>query len=202
MTGANGTNSIGVLGYTTLTTYGVAIGMPSAAGSTYQVIYGGLAYVAPAEDQTVTRSHFLVQSATAGCVNDSATVGTDGLNIATALYSEPVTFTINPAGCTGGAGCINTALNSPNAGPAGQSTLAADAGTAGWAVGQPVIFWNSGGTTPTGLTDGKVYFLGSVSGANVTLLSTTSSAVVVPSSQGDDATQYLQRLPLAAISIH
>ena len=69
-------------------------------------------------------------------------------------------------------------------------------------IGDPVIYWNSGGTTPTGLADGKVYFLASVATTNVTLSATKGGAVVVPSTQGDDATQYLQKLPLAVISLN
>ena len=174
---------------------------PSAQGTTYNVVYGGLARLLPTEDSAVTRGHYLIQSATAGRVDDSATVTTIGLNIAKALYSEAVSATINPAGCTGGSGCINTALDTPSAGPAGQITLGVDVAALGWAVGQPVVYYNSGGTTPTGLTDGNVYWLKSVSTTKVTIAATKTGAVVVPSDQGDDGTQYLQRLPLAVVSI-
>jgi hypothetical protein len=191
VTTGSATLTIGVLGGTGA----------SAQGTDYPIYTGGVAYVAQAEDQSVTRGHFLIQSGTAGKVNDSATVTTIGLNIAKALYSEGVTATINPAGCTGSAGCINTALDTPSVGPAGQFTAAVDVAALGWAVGQPVTYWNSGGTTPTGLTDGNVYWLVSVSTTKVTISATRGGAVVVPSSQGNDATQYLARLPLAAISI-
>ena len=191
VTTGSATLSIGVLG-------GVG---PSAAASTYPVITSGLAYVAQNEDVAVTRGHFLIQSATAGYCDDSATVTTIGLNIAKALYSEAVSAVIDNAGCTGSAGCINTALNTPNTGPAGQITLGVDVAALGWAAGQPVIFWNSGGTDPTGLTDGKVYFLASVATTNVTISATYGGAVVVPSDQGDDPTQYLARLPRSVLSI-
>lgn len=189
----NGTTAIGVLAPTS---NGAA-----AAGTAYGVVFGGVAYVAQAEDQTVTRAHYLCQSATAGYVADSATLCGAALGIAKALYSEGVTATINPTGCTGGAGCINTALNTPNTGPAGQITAGVDVAALGWAVGDPVVYWNSGGTTPTGLTDGSVYWLVSVSTTNVTISATKGGTVVVPSTQGDDGTQYLARLPLAVVHI-
>ena len=191
VTTGSATLTIGVLG-------GVGA---SAQGTSYPVIYGGLTYVAIAEDAAVTRGHYLLQSATAGYCSDSATVSTDGLNIAKALRSEPVSNVIVHNGCTGSAGCINTALNTPNVGPAGQITLSADVAAAGWVVGEPVTYWNSGGGTPTGLTDGATYWLVSVATTNVTISTTKGGAVLVPSSQGNDATQYLIRLPLAAVSI-
>jgi hypothetical protein len=190
------TTAIGVLGGNV--TLPVATLGPSSAGTAYGVAILGRAYVAPAEDQAVVHGHFLVMSATAGYVNDSATISTIGLNIGKALYSEPVTATINPAGCTGSAGCINTALNTPNTGPAGQITL----GTSpNWAVGDPVIYWASGGTAPTGFTTGNVYWIKSIGGANVTIAATKTGSAIVPSSQGTDATQYLARLPQAIINI-
>ena len=191
VTTGNATLTIGVLG-------GVGA---SAQGTSYPVIYGGLAYVACAEDGAITRGHYLLQSATAGYCADSATVSTDGLNIAKALRSEPVTNVIVFNGCTGAAGCVNTALNTPNNGPAGQITLSADVAAAGWVVGEPVVYWNSGGASITGLTDGATYWLVSVATTNVLISATKGGAAIVPSSQGNDATQYLQRLPLAAISI-
>lgn len=191
ITGSSETVSIGVVQSTGDT----------VQGSSYEVLMNGISYVIPIEDQAVTRSHHLLQSSTAGRLSDSATVSTDGLNIAKALYSEPVSNVINPTGCTGGSGCINTALNTPNAGPAGQITLSADVAAAGWTVGQPVVYYNSGGTTPTGLTDGQIYWLVSVATTNVTIALTKGGAVVVPSDQGNDGTQYLQRLPLAVVSI-
>ena len=191
VTTGSATLTIGVLG-------GVGA---SAQGTSYPVIYGGLAYVACAEDGAITRGHYLLQSATAGYCADSATVSTDGLNIAKALRSEPVTNVIVFNGCTGAAGCVNTALNTPNNGPAGQITLSADVAAAGWVVGEPVVYWNSGGAPITGLTDGATYWLVSVATTNVLISATKGGAAIVPSSQGNDATQYLQRLPLAAISI-
>lgn len=190
VTTGSATLSIGVLGGSG----------PSAQGAAYPVIPVGLAYVRQAEDQTVTRGHYLIQSATAGACNSSATVTTDGLNIAKSLYSEAVTAVIDPTGC-GGSGCINTALDTPSSGPAGQITLGVDVAALGWVVGQPVIYWNSTGTTPTGLTDGNVYWLLSVSTTKVTIAATQGGAIVVPSDQGDDATQYLARLPLAMVSL-
>jgi hypothetical protein len=180
---------------------GAGLTGPTVQHSDYPITIHGLAYFRPAEDGAITRGHYLLMSATDGCVADSAAVSTDGLNLGLSLYSEPVSNTINHAGCTGGAGCVNTALDTPNAGPAGQITLAADVAAAGWTVGQPVIYWNSGGTSIAGLTDGAVYWLASVATTNVTLSATKGGAVVVPTTQGDDATQYLQRLPLGIVSI-
>jgi hypothetical protein len=173
----------------------------TVAGTNYTVISSGLARVAMAEDQAVTRGHFLVVSGTAGYCDDSASISTIGLNVAQSLYSEALTATINPTGC-GGSGCINTALDTPSAGPAGQITLGVDVAALGWAVNDPVVYWNSGGTTPTGLVDGKVYFLKTVSTTKVTIAATRGGAAIVPSSQGDDGTQYLQRLPLSIVNIH
>ena len=189
--GAGGTGAIGVLG-------GVG---PSVQATAYPVIFGGQTRVAIAEDQDVALGEYLVQSGTAGKCN-ATTIGTIGLNVGRVLEIAPVTFTINHAGCTGGSGCINTALDTPSTGPAGQITLAANAAAAGWTVGDPVIFWNSGGTTPTGLTDGMVYFLVSVSTTKVTVSLTVGGTSVIPSDQGDDATQYLQRLPLSVVHVY
>jgi len=175
---------------------------PSVQGTSYPIVFAGLGRCAIEEDAAVTLAHWLIVSATAGKCNDSATLTTIGLNVGKALEAAPVTNVIAHNGCTGGTGCINTALDTPNTGPAGQITLGADVAAQGWAVGDPVIYWNSGGTTPTGLTDGKVYFLVSVATTNVTISATKGGAVVVPSTQGDDATQYLQKLPLAVIQLN
>ena len=173
----------------------------SAQGTSYSIVFGGQARVAIAEDQAATLGEYLVQSATAGKCN-AATIGTIGLNIGRVLETAPVSNTINHAGCTGGAGCVNTALDTPNAGPAGQITLAADVAAQGWVVGDPVQYWNSGGTAIAGLTDGKTYFLASVATTNVTLSATVGGAVVVPTTQGDDATQYLIKLPLSVVHVY
>lgn len=146
---------------------------PSAQGTAgYPIVFAGLGRCAIQEDAAVTLAHWLIVSATAGKCNDSATITTIGLNVGKALEAAPVSNIINNAGCTGAAGCINTALDTPNAGPAGQITLSADVAAQGWAVGDAVEYWNSGGTTPTGLTDGKVYFIASVATTNVTLSAT------------------------------
>ncbi len=175
---------------------------PSAQGSAYPVIFGGKHYCAPTEDGAFTLAHYLIIGAVSGRCTDSAAITTIGKNLGWALTAEPVSNTINPAGCTGGLGCINTALDTPSVGPAGQITLSADVAAAGWAVGDPVVYWNSGGTTPTGLTDGNTYWLVSVSTTKVTIAATKGGAVVVPTTQGDDATQYLQRLPQIAIKLY
>ena len=183
--------------------FGVATGSAACAQGTYcQIAVRSLAYVAPGEDYAVERNQWLLDLGNGYSFVDPTGNPTGAIdeNVGEALYSEPVTNTINPAGCTGSNGCINTALDTPNLGPAGQITLSANVETAGWAVGEPVIYWSSGGTTPTGLTDGAVYWLVSVSGANVTISASKGGSVIVPSSQGDDATQYLQRLPLSIIS--
>lgn len=192
-----------VLGANEILGLGIYVGTAaSVQGIAYPVAIGGITYTIPQEDVAVTRGHHLIVSATAGYVNDSATAGAASLNIGKALFAEAVSATIDPAGCTGAAGCINTALNTPNAGPAGQITLAVNVATLGWAANDPVVYWNSGGTTPTGLTDGNVYWLLSVATTNVTIAASKGGAVVVPSSQGTDATQYLLRLPKTMLNLH
>ena len=188
----SGTLAIGI--------FSTSSGVRAAQATAYPVAVGGLTRVVIAEDADGALGEYLTMSATAGYANAGA-ISTIGQNIGRILETAPVTNVIAHNGCTGAAGCINTALDTPNAGPAGQITLSADVAAQGWAVGDPVVYWNSGGVVATGLLDGFVYWLVSVSTTNVTLAATRGGAVIVPSSQGTDATQYLQKLPLATISI-
>jgi hypothetical protein len=181
-TGA-GTLAIGVLSYEP--------GVRSAAASTYPIVVAGITRVAISEDSDVALGEYLTMSATAGYA-DAAAISTIGKNIGRVLETAPVTNIIDPVGC-GGGGCINTTT--------GVITLSADVAAQGWVVNDPVIYWNSGGTTPTGLNDGYVYWLLSVATTHVTLAASRGGTLIVPTDQGDDATQYLQKLPLAIVSI-
>lgn len=172
---------------------------PSAQGTSYDIAFAGKVHMLPTEDMPIVRGTVCELSVTPGRVLMSAGA-MSGEDVGRALYSENVTATINPAGC-GGSGCINTALDTPSAGPAGQITLGVDVAALGWTVDDPVVYYDSGGVAPTGLTSGNVYWLKSVSTTKVTIAATKGGAVVVPSSQGDDATQYLQRLPKCQVNI-
>lgn len=170
---------------------GVLTGVgPSAAGTTYNIAVDGIAYVAPAEDQAITRGqHLCISGTVAGVVTSSAGICAQGKTIGKSLYSEPVTYVIAPAGC--GGSCVNTTSET--------ITLSS---APGWAVNDPVIYYNSGGTSIGGLTDGATYWVRSISGADVTLKALkTDTAAINLTSAGDDATQYLIRLPQAIINV-
>jgi hypothetical protein len=171
--GANGTSGIGVL-------RGVG---PSAQGTAYDIAIGGLAYVAMAEDQAATRNYFLIQSATAGFCNNSATVHSDGLNIGVSLYSEALFAFTAPGGVTTNTITLNSAP--------------------GWAVNDPVIYWQSGdATVPTGLTTGTVYWIRSITTRAITLSATRGGAVLaITANTGSGTTMYFQRLPKAMINL-
>ena len=72
----------------------------------------------------------------------------------------------------------------------------------GWVVGDPVVYYNSGGATIGGLTDGWVYWLLSVNTTDVTISATKGGTVVNLTDDGDDPTQYLQRLPMIHIQMN
>jgi hypothetical protein len=171
--GSAGTSGIGVL-------RGVG---PSAQGSDYEIAIGGIAYVAMAQDIAVTRNHFLVMSSTAGFCDDSATVNADGLNVGVAMYSEALYAFTAPGGVTTNTITLNSAP--------------------GWAVNDPVIYWQSGdATVPTGLTTGTVYWIRSITTTAITLSATRGGAVLaITANTGSGTTMYFQRLPLAMINI-
>lgn len=153
-------------------------------GTTYDVCIGGYGYVAPDEDETVTRGYIVYGSTgTAGYAKFSATVAEANHNAEIGHTVEScAAFTIDPA--TG----VNT----------GTETITVS-GSHGWAANTAVIYWNSGGASIGGLTDGKVYWVTSPSGATLKLSSSPGGAAIDLTSAGDDATQYLMKLPLCVI---
>lgn len=163
---------------------------PSASGTTYNIVLTGIAHVVLAEDQAVTRGQYLcIDASTAGYAAPSSSLCAQGKGIGKALYSEPVSYTIDPAGC--GGSCVNTSTDT--------ITLAS---APGWAVDDPVVYWASGGSAIGGLMSGYVYWIHSITGADVTLKATKDGTTKVDlTSAGDDSTQYLQRLPQAIVNI-
>ncbi len=157
----------------------------TAADSYYSIGTHGVTYLIPAEDVVaVTRGHVLyVDDTNAGCVDDNASLQAAGLNVGVSLMSEAaVTFN--------GADDVDPAAN----------TIVLDSAP-GWAVNDPVIFWDSGDTAPTGMTDGKVYWIKSISSATVTLTDARSGTVLDITGDGSGTTMYLMRLPLAALRL-
>ena len=163
---------------------------PSASGTKYNIVLTGLAHVVLAEDHAVTRGQYLcIDASTAGYAAPSSSLCAQGKGIGKALYSEPVSYTIDPAGC--GGSCVNTSTDT--------ITLAS---APDWAVDDPVVYWASGGTSIGGLVSGHVYWIHSITGAAVTLKATKDATVKVDlTSAGNDATQYVQRLPQAIVNI-
>lgn len=164
---------------------------PSASGTEYNIVLTGIAHVVLAEDQAVTRGQYLcIDASTAGyAAPSSSSLCAQGKGIGKALYSEPVSYTIDPAGC--GGSCVNTSTET--------ITLAS---APGWAVDDPVVYWASGGSAIGGLMSGYVYWIHSITGADVTLKATKDGTTKVDlTSAGDDSTQYLQRLPQAIVNI-
>lgn len=153
----------------------------SAQGTVYDVVVSGQAYVAPAEDVAATRGHWLYQSATAGYAADTATYATaDSLIIGQALYSEAIIE-------------ISTAT-------AGTDVLVMASDPA-WVVNDPVIYWDSGGSAITGLTDGSVYWIKTESTTSITLSATKGGAVLDIGGDWSAADgPYLIRLPQAVIN--
>ena len=153
----------------------------SAAGTDAHVAVQGIAYVYPTTGTTVTRGHFLVQSATAGACDDSATIGAAGLTIGKALYSEAPDVIVSATATTDAI----VLTSAP-----------------GWAVGDPVLYFEAGGASIAGLTTGIVYWVKTIASATVTLAPTRGSATTVDiTSDGTCTTQYLIRLPQAVVNI-
>jgi hypothetical protein len=153
----------------------------SAQGTDYRVAVQGIAYVCPSTGTSVTRGHFLVQSATAGVVDDSATLGAAGLTIGKSLYSEAPNVIVSATGSTN----VIVLTSAP-----------------GWAIGDPVVYYEAGGASIAGLVTGTVYWIKSITSATITLAPTRGSATEVDiTADGTCTTQYLMRLPQAVVNI-
>lgn len=164
------------------TALGVLAGIgPSAQGTAYGIVVSGLAHVTPSSGTAVTRGHFLCQSATAGVVDDSATLCTAGLTIGKALYSEATDVLVS-ATATSDEIVLTSAP--------------------GWAVGDPVAYYEAGGAAIAGLTSGNVYWIKTISSATVTLCATKGCGTAVNiTADGTITTQYLIRLPQAVVHV-
>jgi len=152
----------------------------SAAGTVYGIVVSGIGYVTPALNQAVTRGHFLCQSATAGVVDDSASLCTAGLGIGKSLYSEATDVLVSATASTN----VIVLTSAP-----------------GWAVNDPVVFYEAGGASIAGMTSGNVYWIKTISSADVTLSATKGGAVLDITADGTITAQYLQRLPQAVIAM-
>lgn len=153
----------------------------SAAGTAYNIAVDGIAYVTPTTGTAVTRGHYLVMSATAGYVDDSATLGAAGLTIGKALYSEAM--------YTAASADVNLTNDTFKLSSA-----------PGWAVGEPVIYYNGGGASATGLTSGNTYWVQSITTDTITVAATKGGSKIDISGTGNNA-QYFLRLPQAIIGI-
>jgi len=166
--GAAGTLPIGIVGGSG----------PTAAGTARALVVQGVCYVAPAEDVvSITRGHVcFVDGSDAGYVDDNAALQAAGTNIGIYLNSEA-------AVAFDGAADV-----------AADGTITLDSDPTAWAVGDPVIYWDSGDTAPAELTTGGVYWIQSKTGANVKLAATRGGAAIALS-DGSGTTMYLMRLP-------
>lgn len=153
----------------------------ASAGTAYNIILNGIGYVTPTTGTAVTRGHYLVMSSTAGYVDDSATLGAAGLTIGKALYSEAM-YTA----ATAGVSLANDTFQLSSA--------------PGWAINDPVIYYNGGGSSATGLTTGNTYWVQSISTDTITVAATKGGSKIDISGTGNNA-QYFLRLPQAIIGI-
>lgn len=153
----------------------------SAQGTAYNIIVDGLAYITPTTGTAVTRGHYMVMSATAGYVDDSATLGAAGLTIGKALCSEAM-YTA----ATADVNLTNDTFKLSSA--------------PGWAVNDPVIYYNGGGASATGLTSGNTYWIQSITTNTITVSATRGGSKIDITGTGNDA-QYFLRLPLCVINI-
>jgi hypothetical protein len=172
----------------TQATGGMPIGILTGTGATtstqtYYLAMGGLAYVAPEEDQPdIDTTMVVVQSAvTAGYALFDATINANVHNteIGHPIYSE-AKITI-------------ASLDDAN------DHLVMNSSPA-WAIGDPVIYWNSGDTSITGLTEGYVYWLTTgTTGTDMYLAATKGGAKIAISGGTFTEGCYLQRLPKCII---
>lgn len=145
------------------------------------IVIQGIGHVLPATGQAVTRGHFLCQSSTAGVVDDSATLCTAGLGIAKALYSEATNVIVSATASSN----VIVLTSAP-----------------GWAIGDPVVYYEAGGAAIAGLTTATVYWIKTINTTSVTLAATKGGATEVDiTADGTCTTQYLMRLPLAVVNI-
>lgn len=163
---------------------GVYVGTGAAtahATTEYTFAVGGKAYVAMAEDAADVALNDIVYGASTGAGNigyaqASATVAGSNHNaeLGHALYAE-AKYTIS-------------SLDDGN-------DLLTLGSAPGWSIGQPVIYWNSGDSTVTGLVDGGVYWLVTgTSGTSCALAATKGGAKLAISGGTFAAGAYLQRL--------
>ncbi len=155
---------------------------PTAQGVTASLVVDGYAYLAMAEDEAdPVRGYVCYQDASdagyAACASSVSTSRHDYEVGHPVVTEAKVTFD--------GAADVD---------PAVDSIVLDSTPSPAWAVGDPVIFWNSGDTEPAGLTDGKVYFIKTISTATVTLAATRGGAAVDITADGSGSTMYLQRL--------
>lgn len=167
--GAGGTLPIGI----------VTGSGPTAQGTAYGLAVQGICYVAPAEDVVAcTMGHVcFVDGSDAGYVDDNAALQAAGLNIGRYITSEA-------AIAFNGADDVDPTAN----------TIVLDS-TPDWVVGDPVVFWDSGDTAPTGMTTGAVYWIKTIATATVTLSETRGGATLDITGDGSGTTMYLMRLP-------
>lgn len=159
-----------------------AVGTSCTTSTPCMVLTAGVAYVCPSSGTSVTRGHYLCQSATAGVADDSATVCADGMNIGRAIYSEATDVLVS-ATATSDEIVLTSAP--------------------GWDVGDPVVYYEAGGAAIAGLTSGSVYFIKTISSATVTLCATAGCGTAVDiTADGVITTQYLIRLPKAVLRIY
>jgi len=166
--GAGGTLPIGIVGGSGAT----------AAGTARALVVRGICYVAPAEDVvSITRGHVcFVDGSDAGYVDDNAALQAVGLNIGRYITSEA-------AVAFNGADDV-----------AADGTITLDSDPTTWAIGDPVIYWDSGDTAPAELTTGGVYWIQAKTGAAVKLAATRGGAAITLT-DGSGTTMYLMRLP-------
>lgn len=98
----------------------------------------------------------------------------------TPLFGDPGTFSSEPT----------VAFSSVNTGT-DTITLAS---SPGWAVGDEVLFFQNGGTAIGGLNDGQIYYVKTISGADVTLTEVLGGATLDLTGSPVVTTQYLQRI--------
>ncbi len=156
------------------------------ASTLYSIVVAGFTYTIPEEDHAAIALGDVEVTATGvgGYIEASATVNpvTHNQELGHALVAEDkYTFS----------GTTDV--------DADTEIITLDSDPTTWAVGDPVVYWDSADAAAVGgLTDGSVYWIVYKSGANVKLAGTKGGAVI-NLSDGDGTTMYLQRLVLSII---